>query len=557
MKETYAHIDELVRDRLNELPLAAAPVIGWDALERSLDASEDAHLRHTLTGLAATEAATGWQVLESKLDQRTLMDAQLANQLNQLKPTVAVGSWGVLAARLDGETNAAVDVIVSDGLARTTPVVSSGWAALAARLELIGWRRSTVAAWKVTEGSLLLSLLLLFFRFGPEVPHVLGPVVDLHDGFPVPTAAAASQMESETITVLENVTDGVSTIGVANEPMLRSGRLSAPKISMALPTLGTYIQQPNMARAQVQETVSGSMDFNKPYLPESVAVLEIRPLKNKVYVPSLMFNIVEVDNPAPVYYYANGFISPLDVNQVVTPGHSAGEYDISSERRYTTGFTAGGLLDINKGRNTLQIGIVYSRRAYLPASLKWRYQDYYTLSNPVEGYSKFVYHAIEFPFSYKFTLSENDRWRVSARAGMSLSVIAKPEIKDQEEVVANFEDFEDQIAADGFSLNNNFVPNGRPQGASLPQSDFSSERELKDTPKGWLEGGSILANSSFYLGGGVTVERIINSRWSIYLSPSIGRVIYLRDDDGIGPYRDRINLGSLRMGSRYRFGGKK
>ncbi|MFT6131039.1 MAG: hypothetical protein ACJATN_002773 [Neolewinella sp.] len=326
---------------------------------------------------------------------------------------------------------------------------------------------------------------------------------------------------------------------------------------MALPTSGTYIQQPNMARAQVQETVSGSMDLNKPYLPESVAVLEVRPLKNKVYVPSLMLNIVKVDNSAPVYYYANGFISPLDVNQVVTPGHSAGEYDISSERRYTTGFTAGGLLDINKGRNTLQIGIVYSRRAYLPASLKWRYQDYYTLSNPVEGYSKFVYHAIEFPFSYKFTLSENDRWRVSTRAGMSLSVIAKPEIKDQEEVVANFEDFEDQIAADGFSLNNNFVPNGRPQGANLPQSDFSSERELKDTPKGWLEGGSILANSSFYLGGGVTVERIINSRWSIYLSPSIGRVIYLRDDDGIGPYRDRINLGSLRMGSRYRFGGKK
>ena len=151
MKETYAHIDELVRDRLNELPLAAAPVIGWDALERSLDASEDAHLRHTLTGLAATEAATGWQVLESKLDQRTLMDVQLANQLNQLKPTVAVGSWGVLAARLDGEPNAAVDAIVSDGLARTTLVSSSGCASLPARPALIRWRPRTFSAWTDTQ----------------------------------------------------------------------------------------------------------------------------------------------------------------------------------------------------------------------------------------------------------------------------------------------------------------------------------------------------------------------------------------------------------------------
>jgi hypothetical protein len=565
MKETHAHIDKLVRDQLNELPQATAPATGWEALERALDAPEDAHLRQALTGLAATDAATGWQALASKLDYRSPMDEQLAEKLNSLKPAAIAGSWETLATRLDREVDDAVDVIVADGLARTVPVVSSGWAALAARLELIGWRRSSIAAWKVTEGALLLSLLLLFFRFAPEIPRSLGPVADLHDGFPLPMTGT-HQTASEAIAVLEEVASRVSTVEiitfVANEPVLRPDGLNTPKIPLVLPTAGIFVQQPNMARtwlpggAKVRRTVS-VVDNNDPYLPEPISALEISPLKNRMALPSPMLNLAEVDNSAPVYYYANGFISPLDVNQVVTPGHSAGEYDISSERRYTTGFTAGGLLDVNKGRNTLQIGVIYSRRAYLPASLKWRYQDYFTPRNPVEGYSKFVYHAIEFPFNYKVTLSENDHWRVSARVGMSLSVIAKPEIKDQEEVVAKFEAFEEQVAQDGYGRSGHLVPNIGPGGINPPQTDFSSERELKDTPKGWLEGGSILTNSSFYLGGGITVERIMNPRWSIYLSPSIGRVIYLRDDDGIGPYRDRINLGSLRMGSRYRFGGKK
>jgi hypothetical protein len=73
--------------------------------------------------------------------------------------------------------------------------------------------------------------------------------------------------------------------------------------------------------------------------------------------------------------------------------------------------------------------------------------------------------------------------------------------------------------------------------------------------KGWLEGGSIFANSSFYLGGGLVVERLMTPRWSLYLSPSFGRVIYLNESRGIGPTNDRIHSGSLRMGSRYLFGG--
>ena len=549
MKETHAHIDKLIRDGLNELPPPVAPAAGWDALERALDAPKDTHLLNALNGLAATEAVTGWQALERKLNHPLPQDVRLAEQLNRFTPAVAAGSWEELATRLDKETDEAVDAIVTDGLARTLPMVSSGWAALAARLELIGWRRSTLAAWKVTEGALLMSMLLLLFRFGPEAPQSLGPVAELHDGFPLPGLSSDSDKTTgaEALVPISMVpkapaTETPTIITPKQKPP--ATRPVAVDVPVGLPTSGSVIRK---------EAVPYAGNHN-PYLPEAIATLGIAPLSKMISIPSPMLNLAEVDNSVPVFYYGNVFISPLDVNQVVTPGHSAGEFDISSERRYTTGFTAGGLLDINKGFNTLQVGVIYSRRAYLPASLKWRYQDYFTPQTPVEGFSKFVYHALEFHLNYKRTLAENDRWRISARGGMSLSVIAKPVIKDQEEVVAKLDQFEDNLEAQGFGSGNSFIPGGSRRS---PQSDFSSERKLKDPPKGWLEGGSILVNSSFYLGGGVTVERIINPRWSLYLSPSIGRVIYLRDGEGIGPYQDRIHLGSLRMGSRFRFGGKK
>ena len=551
MKETHAHIDELVRDRLNTLPPAAPTAVGWEALERSLDAPNDDVLRNALTSLTAADSVAGWQALERKMDHRSVDELQLADGLNALTPAVAAGSWAALAAKMDRQNDEAIDAIVADGLARSAPTASSGWAALAARLELIGWRRSTVAAWKITEGALLLSIILLFFRFGPALSDRQAPEITPAGSFPLPIAAAVPNGKpAATVTSPQPARAKERTSARADQRPLTDKTTRLARKTKLNPSVAPIEATTKNDVVKDAAVVSGT----DPYLPEPIAALDIVPLKKRVIVPSPMLHLAEIDNSVPVYYYVNAFVSPLDVNQVITPGHTAGEFDINSERRYTTGFTTGGLLDVNKGRNTLQIGIIYSRRAYLPASLKWRYQDYFTPRTPVEGYSKFVYHAVEFPFSYKHTLSETARWRVAARVGMSLSVIAKPVIKDHDEVVAKFEAFEEEIAEDGYTSPSSLIPG--PSRPRVPITDFSSERKLKDPPKGWLEGGSILANSSFYLGGGITVERILNPRWSLYLSPSIGRVIYL-GEGGIGPYQDRINLGSLRMGSRYRFGGKK
>lgn len=547
MNESTNHIDALLRQRLlEELPPALPTEAGWQALEQKLRADGDLQLRSVLTGLATSAPVAGWQALERRLDPRSAADSDLAEKLQSLQPDPAPGSWAMLAGRLDEENDKAVDAIVGSGLARSVAGHSTGWAQLAARLELIGWRRGCVAAWKITEGALLLSLLLLFVRFGPEPhPATMSPLAEGASGFPLPLAELRDTAADEAVPTANDT----ATAQPAAKPAQPSTKAVRPNNQPDFPLVsGLHEMMADFAQVSGSAAVVADEEvLEKLYLPASVATLPIRKLNKAVYLPSPALTLPKIDKGEPVYYYVNAFISPFDFNQVVTPATSIGDFDISGDRRFTQGASLGVLIDIEQGKSGLQVGAIYSRRSYIPTALKWYLQDEYTAFEPIKGYSRFIFESITFPLNYKRTLLTTEKWRVSGRIGMSLSVIARSSFKGQEDVVAGFNAFEERSP-------------GLPpvSGSREPDRrvDFSGRRKLQNPPSGWLEGGSILANSSFYLGGGVVVERLISPRWSLYVSPTIGRVIYLQEDSGIGPYNDRINVGNLRLGSRYLFGGK-
>ena len=543
MEHTHTRFDDIARRRLAEVPPSAPDPAGWDRLERALDAPTDAALSAALTGLATTDAVAGWETLAQRLptappaaDGR---DQALADRLDGLVPEGPARGWAALAHRLDRDNAARVDALVHQQLSGPTAAPASGWAALAARLELIGWRRSTVAAWKVTEGALLLSLLLLLLRFGPQPER--GPLAHATPvGVATPSAGVTPPAPGES---------APSVPAAPRQPAAAPLRATSPAV-VARPEI---TDRSETGTGEPGVGIVAPADQHGTRLPaEPVPPLAPRPLTMLKLpapsVPSPALSLARVENAAPVVYYANGFVSPVDLNQVVTPGDAVGIFEITKDRRLTTGYTAGLLLDIEKGRNGLQVGVIYSRRAYVPASLKWRYQDQFSAIDPVRGFESFVYHAVEFPFSYQRTWVDRGRWRVGTRVGMSLSVIAKPEIVDQETVVDELLEFEETVT--------NLAPVPDQRGLPPAAPNFAGKRQLTEPPRGWLEGGGLLANSSFYLGGGVTVERLLTDRWSVYVSPSLGRVIYLRQNVGVGPYGDRIHLGSLRLGGRYRLGGK-
>ncbi len=536
MNKSTKNLDALLqRQLLQELPLESPPPGGWAALKQELDKDADLQLKAALTSLAVAPA-TGWQALEEKLDPRTAADLALAEQLLAWSPAPVPGSWEVLAARMEAEQDQVVDAIISDQLARAGAGSTSGWAALAARLELIGWRRGVVAAWKIMEGAFLLSLLLLLVRFGPAVktPGIA----------PVAMAEASPQQAYVEPAVAASSVSEVPAVIVAVTPALPAPKTAAPpataSVASAAPSTASSAFSP-VAALPTQKTIAATA---------SIPGLPIEKLRKIDRLPAPALQLPKMEHGEPVRYFVNAFVSPFDINEVVTPATSIGQFDISGDRRFTQGGSVGLLFDVQQGKNGLQIGAIYSQRSYIPSALKWYLQDEYehTAFEPIKGYSRFRYENITFPFNYKRTVLERPNWRVSARVGMSLSVIARSSFEGQEDVVAGF----NALAERAGDAPPNYV---NPRSLSRT-ADFSGRHRLENPPSGWLEGGSILANSSFYLGGGIVVERLLDPRWSVYLSPSFGRVVYLKEDQGIGPYNDRIHVGNLRFGSRYRFGRK-
>lgn len=541
-------LDRLLRQKLTEATPPPASPEGWERLSSALDADADLHLRDALTGLAAADDATGWAALEHKLDPLAATNARLAAALNELTPEPTPDSWAVLSARLDDEIGSEVDAVVAPQLVREAGAVS-GWPALAARLELIAHRRSLVAAWKITEVCLLTSMVLLLLRFGPGERYENDILAALNGGFPmantaeetpesvvadVPEKTPASAPGSARTTANKIATDREQPLTLT--AVAPTGEDIAPAI-VPVPVNVTVarLSGPNYT---VTELAPGTENDE----PTAIIAGPRHVAKWSGTLPSPALQLPAIDKTIPVRYYLNLFASPTELNQVITKQSDVGSSRLAGRKELTHSVSAGALLDITKGKDGLQIGAVYSRHAYIPAELTLG--NCFVEDNCSEGYNEFIYHSISFPFSYERSLLERNGWRLASRAGMAMSIITRSDFR-----LTPGEGQEDLEAA---------LLNGGPRGGPprMPSSITIPVNNVVDPEAGWFEGGSILVNASFYLEGGFSVERAMTPRWSLYVTPTYGRVINLREEGGVGPYNDKIHRASLRFGSRFLLSGK-
>ena len=501
MKQLHP-FDDLIRQRIDELP-AALPS-GWDELADRLDAPADAALAGKLATIAPAAAplAGSWQDLAGKLDALE-----------------AAGSQHPL------------DATITTGLEQATPTAVSGWAQLAARLELTGRRREMVACVTITEAALMLSFLVLMLRFGPVTRqvHPPQPTADLLNGTSFPVGLAESTgVQPEAVEARAAAKASVATTADDRKP------------AIGLIPSAVYIEQighPPVLPAIIYDGV----DAVDGVALNNYRVAGTTPLPAPT-APELL------PNGAPVHYYLNLFVSPVDVNDVFTfQNRSIGV--LNDRRILSTGFSAGLLFDVTQEKNGLQTGIIYGKRSYVPAEILNLEEDTQT-TNPADDvrYGRLTYHTVSLPLNYQREFSASDKWRVSAGVGLAMNVILQSEFRLTSD--ASLEDLDQ--AVDFFV--NNLNKSGKPSGRTASARSIS---EVRRPDPGYLEGGSLLENSSLYLSGTLQLERIVNNRMSFYVSPTVSRLVTIsKFDGGKGPLEDRIHNTMFRFGTRIRLTNK-
>ena len=611
-RQSSSPLDDLLRQRLGEAPVPPPPAGGWDALRERLDTDPDLQLRAKLSSLAPPAAPAGWKDLERRLDPHASADSRLAERLNDLQPATPPAAWAAFEAARDARTGEAVDAVVLEKIAADVAGPSSGWSALAARLELIRERRHRVVAGFITEIALLASLLLLFLRFGPAPAAPAFPLATVSTA---PTGVGTADQSSSTApgfapagvniapTDLETAdhsspgspaatltpaaaprpaasSTATSTAGVLPAEASTAAPIpNAPSASMTVrnaPTVTAGIAQPasttpaspdrgsaandtapiRASRAVATLAVPAPTAVTNPAATEDRATDELATALTPVSfdprlpspplrLPPAVRDPAEKQRPA---VYLSVFASPLDVNQVVTPEQAILDLDVIADNRLVRGESFGALLEFEQGNSAVHLGMTMNRMSYIPTALKWFAQDDFPLVEPVEGYSRFLYEHVNFPFAYSHVLAENDRWRWSASVNVQASIVTKSAFfvpdGDQQAIIDDINNRalrEAQLAAQAGYLENN---------SRSPES--LNPRMLTNPPAGWWEGGEFFENATFHAGGGMRLERILSRRTSVFFAPSFSRAIYFGVEGGVGPYRDRIHLMQLRFGGRFK-----
>ena len=493
-------LDDLIRRRLADLP--PPPARGWEALQQQLDT-------------AVPELTV------------PVADTVVAEKLADLTPVLPTGGWVAFEQKLtaaEALAAAEVDQVVTTGLERSAPARVSGWALLAARLDTMGKRREMVGCMKVTEAAFLLSMLLLFMqfatlptaRYAQRLAQENGPVGSVRLQLSVPSPALPTESVTSRTSPATSSVPTPSNATVAVELLPAAGLPAAITSAELRPTV-SVVQAADRAAFSVRRWTTGVKPALELPLP---------------------------DAGEPIRYYLNVFASPLDLNQINTLANE--QLGIFERKLISRDWSAGALVDITKGKNGIQVGLIYGNRSYVPAEILVLEEERRRRQEDPDRvrFGRLLFNTVSIPLNYERVLQRTDNWQVSMGVGLAANVVLASEFRLAEGFT--YDDLRRQVdiyRQELYTSGKIIKPAGFQKGLN----------DIVNPPTGYLQGGSLIDNTSLYLSGNIRVERLLDNRWSLYFSPTVSRLFTLREDDGgKGPLQDRIHNTMLRVGTRFR-----
>lgn len=512
----------------------------------------DQLIKNGLDSLRPESPEGSWELLAQRLEAGdtvsiTEQDELLKDKLNGLEPVYNPQSWADLNARLNNEESDDIFYYRLDAHAPVSP--TSNWAALAAKLELIAARRAAIYSFKFSEICVLASCLIVFWNFFPAASP------EKEDESPVVADVQPLLMTTETVSSHQAnrplVVDVAQLALVTAEDEIDYAKVNRPTWTEAtLPQVDEIAPRPAIAQTPiVVETVA--IVKESATTVDAIPGIDVRlPDIESVLLFPPITQVETLKKKKPRSIYLRSFVSPWDFNQVITPEQAVNDIILERDNRISYGQSAGVLFDAEYRKHSMQYGVVYAIRSYIPTVLK-DVEGFEPGIGPIErrdtNYSRIRFQTVSLPFSYQRELLETDRWRIAASAGVAANIniwatFRKSPTFDQD--VLNWTRETPQPAAGARS----------PENSGIPVLDA---KDLVYPEQGLLQGGSLLSNVSMSVSAGFLIERMLNEKFSVYVAPNFSRAIYYQKDSGAEPFNDRIHSNSIQFGTRILLGTRK
>lgn len=572
-KDKHTEADRLLRDGLDSLQ-PDSPVGSWEHLAKKLDEQSalplsdatktDETLRNRLNAIQPDYQAESWKVLESRLDStldEVVADELLQTQLNSVVPPYAPESWTVLSNKLD---NSESDELLHHRLVSTAAVPKvSGWAALAAKLELIAARRTAIYSYKFSELCLVMTFMLLFWRFVPLANSAQPTIPDnspqaiaqQEDQYKTPTTAklydgtlpAATPFPSDVSPSTEgnSIKQEAASLTLTNSTETRKSVVNAAEVA--------FVQTTEASAPITDDSPALVLTVNEITVVEPLAITLADHLIIEEDGPSPLANLAEDKDQLPVAktFHLRPFISPWDINQVVTPKQAVNDIILERDNRLSYGSSAGVLLDVTYRKHSVQYGIIYGRRSYIPTVLK-DVEAFEPGQGPIErrdtNYSRISLQNISLPVVFQRELFNKNRWRMTIDAGLAANFNIWSRFRKSPTFDADVLNWTRQTPQSLSGI-------GRtPETRNLNRIDA---RDLVFPEEGLFQGGSLLENVNISASLGFSIERQFNERMSFYVAPRFSRAIYYQKSAGVEPFNDRIHNNSVQFGTRILLGKQK
>ena len=488
-------------------------------------------------------------------------DRILREKLNAPIPPPIGDSWDLLEHKIaDAELGspAAPDPSVLDEIvfsklhAYHAPFQPEHWKQLAQRLQAEETMVQRIYSYKAMEALLL--LLLIWFGGQTLYPYKPGPVQKAPA-----TATPQAALEQTAPAILHNQNLSVDASNPAAEdlgyPLNIQGApaefplpASAPKGSA--PTAGQQAAKPAASPlaplANALETTALQQQSVEPFQPgeklldpglvssASVPAAQAVPFREPASVESAGQadpGLVQPDfKPGKKRILRVAMFGGPEYIRVITPPFMANR-ELISGKQYALGYSGGLSISVLSGKWEWETGLVYMAKSYSPPPVV-----YINGGNVVDGYdgegiTQIELNMMRAPVNVRRSLFQLGEWRSYAQAGLSLNIISQ----------ANYyKGTQEEFTSDSYR------PAPPPAGAGRN----NDTRQLKELPKGWLEGGTFNENAYLTAGFAVGLERDVFDRWSVFGQPTYQHMLFKFDNKGIAPFNDRLHTLSWLFGVR-------